>query len=169
MSHDKLTVFVPGIPQPQGSKRVVQPRGCKRPLLIDASPKLHPWRKACHDAFGYAAKMHGVCEWDCPIGFKATFWFPAAKCNMRKDGNAKQRWAVTDADMDKLTRAVWDSLTSANVIRDDSRICQIMETQKMVCNQGQRPGVEVTIWRLPELQPGELPEAAIHSESERRD
>lgn len=149
----RFNCFVPGVPISQGSKKLVQPRGHSRPLMIDANPKLKAWRKAMHDTFAWLAKIHKITEpMDGPIGFAATFWIPSPKGNLRVSGMTKRHYADTAYDLDKLTRAAWDSLKTAGVIRDDARICLMREVSKKFCNKGQEPGVHVELWPINETE-----------------
>jgi Holliday junction resolvase RusA-like endonuclease len=114
-----------GTPIPQGSPKIGR-RGNRAVLLLD-SEKLRHWRRivaaaardACRDApkieVGQRLSKRRVV-YDEPVVVNAAFYF---------EKPAKPLFDVTQAskpDLDKLQRALGDSLTDAGVVSDDCRI-----------------------------------------------
>ncbi len=110
-----IQVFVPGIPQPQGSKNAYV-RG-NRAVLVEANKKLPAWRKTVRDELEAA---NFSCEpLEGPVSLQVTFYFPKAKSN-------KKDFPWQKPDLDKLLRAINDSATDAGVVKDDSQVVEII-------------------------------------------
>ena len=109
-----IQVFVPGIPQPQGSKNAYV-RGT-RAVLVEANKKLPAWRKLLTDKL--EAANVGCNPLEGAVYLEVTFLMPKAKSN-------KKDFPYQKPDLDKLIRAVGDAATNAGVIKDDSQICEI--------------------------------------------
>lgn len=130
---DRLHVTVAGRPAPQGSKK----RG-NAGQLREASPYLAAWRAAVKRAAYEQYRVHGVEPGDLPlfrgpVGFSCTFWLPGDK---RID---------SPPDLDKLLRAVWDSLTAARVWEDDGRVVEVDWLRKAVANEQHPMGARFTV------------------------
>ena len=127
MSH--LYVKVIGTPVPQGSK--VANRFGKG--VRDSNDKsLRPWRA---EVAGCIAEAMTVQHWDtldaaCQVHI--TFWHarPASHYGTgRNAGRLKPSaptWKHTAPDIDKLTRAILDALTTSGAIRDDGRVARLV-------------------------------------------
>jgi len=110
-----IQVFVPGIPQPQGSKNAYV-RG-NRAVLVEANKKLPAWRKLLTEKLESAnASCQSLTG---AVSLEIVFLMPKAKSN-------KKDFPYQKPDLDKLLRAVGDSATNAGVITDDSQICEIV-------------------------------------------
>lgn len=118
-----VTLNVPGIPIPQGSKNIFNGR-----LVETNSHKLRIWRKAIAAA---SVNHHQGEPLDCPLHLIVEFRFPRPKHHFGTGKNSlvlKEKaptYYTAKPDLDKLIRAVGDALTQAGVIRDDSRITRI--------------------------------------------
>lgn len=115
-----LTAFVPGKAAAQGSKRYIGPG---RPL-IEQSKNVAPWRSdirqhllAVHDGPPIAGAVHLTLEFVLPR--------PASTPRRRTPA------AVKRPDLDKLTRAVMDAVTSAGVWRDDSQVVHLSVSKRL--------------------------------------
>lgn len=122
------TFFVAGVPAPQGSKRLV--RSGARTLMIDAnSEALKEWRRTvtmCAPRLDYEPRV--------PLLVELNFTMPATL----KD---REGWCAVRPDIDKLSRAVLDSLTDAGTLADDSQVVGLVATKR----RGIRAGVMVTV------------------------
>jgi Holliday junction resolvase RusA-like endonuclease len=127
-----ISFEVAGIPVPQGSPRAFSAGGRAR-LAID-SPKLKRWRETVAKVARF--EMRGRDAIDEPVSVVATFIFPRPKSSKRDE-----RWKDTKPDLDKLCRALGDSLQDARVLVDDSRIARWECTKRY----GERPGVRVIV------------------------
>lgn len=124
-----LTVHVIGKPVQQGSK-VANRFGHG---VRDANAtKLKPWRAEVSGTVAQAMHDTGWTTLDGPIGIELTFTHvrPAAHYGTgRNAGVLKDSapfWKSTGPDIDKLTRAILDSLTDARAIRDDARVARLV-------------------------------------------
>jgi crossover junction endodeoxyribonuclease RusA len=129
---------VPGVPQPEGSMKgfAIKGRGVR---LVHANANgLAAWRHAltstAADLWGDAPLLDG------PVAVDITFRLPRPPSTPRK----RLRPAVRP-DLDKLERAVLDSLTGV-VLVDDSRVCEL--TGRKVYADGEAPGATVDVWPL---------------------
>jgi len=108
-------IFIPGEPKPQGSKQGFI-RG-NRVVLVEAQKQLPAWRD-------HMTRMLELKQLEQPIAFTTatnvalTFWLPRPK-------SVKRQFATGTYDIDKLTRAVLDSITKAGVWRDDSDVVDL--------------------------------------------
>lgn len=129
------TIFTAyGIPRPQGSKR---PIGKGR--YVEASKYLLQWREtvaaAAMVAHGPRPPHKNGCEG------RLTFYFPLPKTHPERAGLPY----LNTPDLDKLERAVGDSLTAAHVITDD-KIIYRWNNGKYYCSSYDDPArVEVEI------------------------
>lgn len=131
-SATSVAFIVPGRPAPQGSKRHVG-----RGILIESSKELGPWRErvamVAHDA------MAGRPIITDAVTVALSFILPRPKaCPKRRTPAAVRR-----PDIDKLSRAVLDAITST-VIADDSQVVQLI-ARKRIAELGEPPGVRVAI------------------------
>jgi len=137
-----LAFSVPGIPRPQGSKVSFRNGGMK-----EASAHLDSWRQA---VILFARQAAGAANWK-PGTRKflvaLTFAFPRPQSHFRSVN--KQPVLRDDAplfydntpDIDKLQRAVFDSLTYAAVWGDDKKAVSV-EARKVY---SQSPGLTCVI------------------------
>jgi crossover junction endodeoxyribonuclease RusA len=119
-----LDVFVPGRPAPQGSKRNL---GNRR--MVESSAGVAPWRAdvraevlAAMGARGHRGFRRGT-----PVWVRLEFVLP------RPVSTPKRRTppAVKRPDLDKLTRAVLDALTSAGLFADDSQVVELRPLKRL--------------------------------------
>lgn len=111
-----IEVFVQGRPVTQGSKKIM-PRGGKKgapPVLIaDNDGDLKRWRKFVHDAVWMACRESKfVFPVFGPVALTITFLF--VRHGEKSD--------FPGLDLDKLERAVFDSLKTAGAVKDDKQV-----------------------------------------------
>lgn len=96
-----------GVPRPQGSKRLVRGR------MIESARGHLAWRQAVALAALQARQRSNIVNWplNIPVAIDITFYVPG-RCHKRPD-------------LDKLVRAVLDSIVTAGVIDDDARIVDL--------------------------------------------
>jgi endodeoxyribonuclease RusA len=165
---NQMAFFVPGEPQPQGSKVVRTNVRRGRPVpeapkfwLVEDNQRSRPWRTLLSNE---AARLWGGRP---PLGRRESvalsllavfprpgYHFSQAKHPGRADG-LLPCWAgpiahVVDPDLDKLTRAAGDALKVAGVIRDDAQIAEFVQPfGKWYADPGQpwggRPGMHVRL------------------------
>lgn len=136
-----------GEPIPQGSTRSFVVNG--KAVTTNANKKTKPWRalvsaaatEAVTERVGYDFPLVG------PVGLSLTFVLPRPKTVKRKYPTAKP-------DLDKLVRAVKDSLADAGVYLDDSQVISLLAVKTYVDGPGDtlgHPGVVVAVKTLPLL------------------
>lgn len=113
-----LTFRVDGIPVQQGSKRHVG-----NGIMVEAAKGLKSWRQEAIDAAIRAKRESGMeFPLNGPVACTVTFTFPmpASRPKWMRD----MAWSpkTTTPDLDKLTRAIGDSLEQAKVVSSDARI-----------------------------------------------
>jgi Holliday junction resolvase RusA-like endonuclease len=125
-------LFVPGEPRPQGSKKAFN-RG-KHIVLVEANKQLPAWREQMRKAF--EIKM---LELDNPlvtaVSVSLTFWLTRPK-------TVKREYATGTYDLDKLTRAVLDSLQD-KVLTNDNLVVDLTARKNYADNH--ESGVLVTV------------------------
>jgi Holliday junction resolvase RusA-like endonuclease len=108
-------LFIEGSPRPQGSKKAFA-RGTSI-VLVEANKELPAWRE-------HMTRMLQLKQLEQETAFTTatnvalTFWLPRPK-------SVKRQYATGTYDIDKLTRAVLDSITKAGVWRDDSDVVDL--------------------------------------------
>lgn len=124
-----------GLPAAQGSKT---------PWGAEANKKLPGWRNDMRLA-GFQ-EMRGKAPLSGPVHVEALFTFPRPKHHFGTGRNADAlkasapKWKDSTPDLDKLVRALGDSLSGV-VIRDDAQIAALTVTK----SYGQTPGVLVEV------------------------
>lgn len=128
----KSIVFnVDGEPRPQGSKTPIV-RGGKVWLVEgkgDAPKKHKAWRAAVTEAAEKLAEDINHEVLDCPVEVQIEFRMPKP-ASKKKD----KVWADRKPDVDKLTRAVLDSIAGKDkpLVREDSRIVRVIAEKRYV-------------------------------------
>jgi Holliday junction resolvase RusA-like endonuclease len=126
-------LFIQGEPRPQGSKTPVQ-RGGKI-ILIEAQKQLPAWREHMTRMLQLKQLEHDTA-FTTAVNVALTFWLPRPK-------SVKRQYATGTYDIDKLTRAVLDSVTKAGVWRDDSDVVDL--TVRKCYADLHEPGVLISI------------------------
>lgn len=114
-----LTFRVAGVPQPQGSKVPAVTRDGRPYLREDVGHRMRAWRQALHVTMVTLAQREVRCPLTGPVEVALLFGVKAPQ-NLPKD---RLGWPAARPDLDKLARAVNDSLTSSGVLKDDALIC----------------------------------------------
>lgn len=112
-----------GRPVPQGSKRPVTNRATGRIMLVEQLPRLAQWRD--HVQVQAVKAMRGQPVFDGAVEVWATFCFARPKAHYRTGRystvvKVSAPWWPTTAvgDVDKLCRAILDSITGPMVAND---------------------------------------------------
>ena len=126
-------VFIAGDPKPQGSKQGFI-RG-NRVVLVEAQKQLPAWRDHMTRML-QLKKLEHETAFTTAVNVALTFWLPRPK-------SVKRQYATGTYDIDKLTRAVLDSITKAGVWRDDSDVVDL--TVRKTYADTHEPGVLISI------------------------
>ena len=130
-----LAFRVNGTPVPQGSMRTVG-----QGVVIHSNAKhLKAWREHVATKAHLAMLPSGDLLLDEPVYVRLEFYLPRPKSVRRLLPHAKP-------DLDKLTRAVLDALTTARVYVDDSRVVECMASKQYATHE-HAAGVVVHIER----------------------
>lgn len=120
-----ITFEVFGKPQHQGSMRAFTPKGWKRPILTTTNKELKPWRQevaACAERAMRDLVLPGCFPVTVAVRVEAHFYFTRPKSTPKKD--RENRHKLTKPDLDKLARALLDSMTGT-VYCDDAQVSQL--------------------------------------------
>lgn len=129
--------FVPGIPQPQGSKRgFVSASG--KVSMVESATGVHPWRA---DVKVFAAEaMRGYELFTGPVRMRCDFVLKRPVSTPKRPPTPP---ATKKPDLDKLLRAIGDAL-KGTVYAEDSLITEIIGT-KRIAEEGEQPGVTIKV------------------------
>lgn len=133
---ESVFFFVEGVPIPQGSKSAkALPNG--RVILYEGSKLLKPWREQVHwaalQARGRRPTLLG------PVSVRLMF-------HVKHSSRSRiGPHPIGKPDLDKLTRAIFDALTTAKVFHDDSQVIDLYAHKAWAVDA---PGVsiDVTPW-----------------------
>lgn len=139
---EPLTFFIAGTPIPQGSKTAI--RHGRRARLIEANKRLKPWRNTLQTAL--AAQAAGL-RVPGPFTIYLDFRFDPPQRPRYRNTQGAGIHAVKP-DVDKLTRAILDSLTAADIIDDDARCTALTATKNYTTKRHPTPGVRIIITPL---------------------
>jgi Holliday junction resolvase RusA-like endonuclease len=126
---DGAQLRVSGMPVQQGSKgasaRIVGGGKAIATLFDTNATKLKPWRANVANVARRAVLVRqskNLGPLDGPLHCSIVFRFPMPASRPKQDWLRRWCWKVSAPDLDKLFRAVGDSLTDAKLIHDDARI-----------------------------------------------
>ncbi len=142
-----IEFFVPGIPQPGGSKRAFVNKKTGRAIITEDNPKSRPWRAVVVDRA--TAAMRGRAPLTGPVWMSVIFYVLRPRGHYgtgRNQGTVKRsapKAPMVRPDYLKLTRSTEDALKGI-CWKDDS---QVVEAH-LYKRYGERPGadVKVTLW-----------------------
>ena len=145
--NQRLEIWIPGIPAPQGSKRLIRGR------LIESSKKVKPWREAVTKAI--QAEWGNTPPIDAAVTVTAEFLLPRHKTHYRSGAHsgelkpwAKHKQHRSTPDLDKLQRSTGDAITASGIIRDDCEINQ-WKASRRYAPDPLRCGANLTIYPTP--------------------
>jgi Holliday junction resolvase RusA-like endonuclease len=119
-----LHFVVLGEPIPQGSLKAFTPKGWNRPILTSDNKRTKPWKQEVKQ-MAMEAMAHlvpPVIRFEKPqaIGIECRFYFQRPKSTKKAVVDK-----TTKPDVDKLARAILDSLTGI-VFEDDSQVTTLV-------------------------------------------
>ncbi|MGO3763193.1 RusA family crossover junction endodeoxyribonuclease [Glutamicibacter arilaitensis] len=150
MSADNLTFFAAGLPVSQGSKKIGRNRATGKPMLIDDNAALKPWRSYVTMKARQAAAAAQFFLLEGPVAVSLSFRFERPRGHYGTGRNrtalkpSAPEYMLVKPDVDKLTRAILDSLTDAKVYRDDSLVVSQLAT-KSYAEPNEQAGVYVVV------------------------
>ena len=141
-----ISFTVRGIAQPGGSKRAF-PRKGGGVIVVDANPKVKPWREVV--AYEARVAMGNRLPITGPVKLAVAVILPRPKTHFDRWGTIKPLapWYHTKRpDATKMLRAIEDAMTRI-VWHDDAQVA-IQEVMKFYCAIGQEPCVSVRVSEL---------------------
>jgi len=137
-----IAFFVPGLPKPKGSKNafVIPGRSGARPRAVLVDQNSHDLKSWAHSVSAEARLHAPDALIEGPVEMRLMFYVKAPK-SLRK---TVPSFATKKPDLDKLTRAVWDSLSGV-LYRDDSQVIQATISKQY----GDQLGVQVQLCESP--------------------
>lgn len=143
-----LTIWVPGVPVPQGSMNPGR-RG-----KMFHKPELIAWRdRVLIYAFNAAQRQGWVDNYDGLVEAAYTFVLPKPKQSKFK------WWPGTKPDLDKLIRAINDALSPVSprrILSEDSRIIRYVAAEKQYAlSENQPTGVRVVLRQVEDSAGGQ--------------
>lgn len=148
-----LTVYVLGTPIPQGSK-VANHHG--HGVRDVNAHTLKAWRRDVDTALRDAVRYSDWLTLDGPAEVILSFFHPRLVAHYGTGRNAGRlkptapRWKATRPDIDKLTRAVLDALTTSRTLVDDGRVARLIVEDLWA---DAASGVRITVTPLEEITP----------------
>jgi len=127
----ELSFWVPGIPVAQGSKGYFNGR------MVETNKGLYPWRRLVETTAELAMRGHQTIPAHVPVFVELDFYLPRPKTVTRE-------WPTVRPDVDKLLRAVLDSMTKAGVYCDDAQVVDPHPIKRYAVDA---PGVQVRVGR----------------------
>lgn len=124
---------VPGLPIAQGSKSFKGMRAGK-PILAESAKGLDAWRSSIELLARRASGYARPCI-DRPVAVLVEFTFTTPKARAGQVRHDRM------PDVDKLARAVLDSLTAAQILADDGRVADLVALKRY----GPEPGAYIVV------------------------
>lgn len=134
-----LTLEVFGRPAPQGSKRYIGGSAKQGGRFIEASKYLPAWRKAVTQAALVAMEDVRWERWDGPVELEVTF-FLERPTTIKK---AARPYPIKMPDLDKMLRAIGDSLSDAGVWQDDAQVVKVVASK--LYDDDHKPGAVIQV------------------------
>lgn len=129
-----ITAFIAGHCAPQGSKRHLG-----NGVMIESCKRVKGWRSDVRAAL-IDDRGQPRAYFDGPVHVDVAFVMPRPKSAPKK----REPAADKKPDIDKLLRAVLDSVSSSGVWRDDSQVVSVI-SEKRIAKLGETPGCHLLI------------------------
>ena len=134
-----ITVFVPGVPAPQGSAKAYVVQG--RAIVTHDNDNTMPWRSQVA-SFIRQAIGPGIAHPTGPVKVELLFLMPRRKAEPKRTTPAHTR----KPDVDKLIRSCLDAMTGL-IFSDDAQVTKV-RAEKRTAHPGEQPGARIT-WSTP--------------------
>lgn len=149
----RCEVFVVGDPRPMGSKTAFVIPGTNRAIMSDGSnsnpgvKRLKAWKASVCDE---ALRLAQEGTFDGGLQVTLTFVLTRPSGHLGKAGSVRPsapRSPCVKPDVDKLARQVLDCLTQGGLIRDDSRVVELV-ARKVYAEPGKPTGALIVVEEL---------------------
>lgn len=136
-----VSLWVPGEPAPQGSKKAVPNQRTGRVALVESSAGVKPWREDIRwHLLGLPPQQRQAWPIHGAVSVELEFVLKRPKATPKK----RTPQAVKKPDLDKLDRAVCDAIGSAGVWGDDAQVVQLA-SRKRLAELDETTGCHITI------------------------
>ena len=155
----RIQIRVDGVPIPQGSKTIGNPyaKGGRPAYIRDDNPRLEAWRDHVTAVARDTCRYHDTITTPVKVWLRFTFERPVSHYRSGRNSHRLTTRAPLGptvqgcGDLDKLTRAVFDSLTKAAVWADDSLVVDV-RARKFYAGEDElaldQPGVVIVLEAL---------------------
>ena len=146
----QISFFVAGLPQTQAGMREVPilnkaKQVIGKRLITTGSDDLKPWRNKVTQTAQYARNLH---HWatltEMPVQMACRFFLPMAVSRPAAVRARGIEYSFRKPDLDKMVRAIGDSLTEAAIYKDDGQVARTV-TEKFTVHNRALCGVEVVV------------------------
>lgn len=147
----RVELFVVGDPRPMGSKTAFVIPGTNRAVMTDGSSakpavkRLKAWKASvCDEALRVA--QEGTFDGGLRVHITFALLRPAGHLSKKTGAPTPSapRWPEVKPDVDKLARQVLDCLTQGGLIRDDSRVVELV-ARKVYAEPGKPTGALIVV------------------------
>jgi crossover junction endodeoxyribonuclease RusA len=135
-----LHFVVHGVAQPKGSARAFMPKNGKFPVVTSDNPRVRSWQHLVADA---ASRVIGETRWrmlDTAVRVTVAFHLPRPRKFQRQAAPVAH---LTNPDVDKLVRAVFDALTQVAWV-DDRQVVDLVAMKRYAAVDAP-PSIEVWV------------------------
>lgn len=132
-----ISLFVAGVPQPQGSTKAFARKDGGRPIVTSDNAKNAPWRAVL--AYELAQHVDGVTA-KVPMEVHLDFYFLRPASHPKRNPPPH----ITKPDLDKLIRSFLDAGTKV-VWADDSQVMLVSASKQYAKGDNPRCGVRIHI------------------------
>lgn len=144
-----IKFHVHGVPVAKGSRRAFVNKSTGKAFTAPSSDKEKPWQNTVAQCAMVARSQCGLVEpMHGPVRLWLSFTFMRPKSHMGSGKNANvvkashlSSWHTSKPDLDKLIRAIKDSLTGI-LYADDSQVAVVCASKQFVTD---RPGVTIEV------------------------
>lgn len=146
---DSFSIEVYGMPAPQGSKRAILHKTTGRPIVVESSAKVKPWREDVKWSALTEREQRRHTTFEAAVAVLVHFRLPRPKGHYGTGRNAGIVKPAAPArptvkpDLDKLARSTLDALKEARVYRDDSQVVELL-----VAKSYGDPGATIRVYAL---------------------
>ena len=146
---NQLNFFVPGIPEPGGSKTCIikKVKGRMQKIYLDANPKVKGWKKIVSQVAKFKVRQD---PFECALFMRMNFVLPRPASHYRSGRyshllkDSSPLYHIYKPDMTKLLRGTEDALKGICFV-DDDQVCDNHSTKRYSEGENDPCGVYITI------------------------
>lgn len=135
---DQISITVPGIPTPQGSKIAGVTKSGNIYLREAAGSKLYDWRETVAWQASIQADQQGWAKLSGAVAIEITFLLTRPK-------SVKRDLPSVKPDIDKLVRSTFDGITQSGRVWNDDAQAVCLVVSKIYADDEEGPGALINI------------------------